>query len=63
MLKFISKIGSISATIRKVADTIHVGADAFDVLKKLTSIWQPKGDQKAETTTETITEIQNDENH
>lgn len=60
MLKFISKIGSISATVRKVADTIHVGADAFDVLKKLNSIWHPQGDVQNVETTETKTETNDD---
>jgi len=48
MLALIRKIGSISATIRKVADTIHVGADSFDVLKRLNAIWDPQEPQETQ---------------
>jgi hypothetical protein len=49
MLQLISNIGKISATIRKVADTLKVGADAFDVLKRLNSIWNGTKETKTET--------------
>lgn len=48
MIKLLSNIGRISATIRKVADTLKVGADAFDVLKNLNSIWASTEEPKKE---------------
>jgi len=61
MLKLIANIGKISATIRKVADTIHIGADAFDVLKKLNSVWNDS--EKSNPKDEIIEQEQNEKNN